>query len=165
MPEYIGLRTRVEVGKAYALDGFGAFHFEPYQGNGDNCDDCAFKDVDFPCERFACDESERDDGLNLYAVKIPGDTVPDGVERVELETRKKLSPFVSDTVDVKLLPRLRALYAESLELEEQAATYKEQARACASAAKSKLAQLYEIINKGQTPEALFEETERVRKGN
>ena len=165
MPEYIGLRTRVEVGKAYALDGFGAFHFEPYQGSGENCDDCAFKNVDFPCERFACDSSERDDGLDLYAVKIPGDTVPDGVERVELETRKNLSPFVSDTVDVKLLPRLRALYAESLELEEQAATYKEQARACASAAKSKLAQLYEIINKGQTPEALFEEAERVRKGN
>ena len=162
MPEYIGLKTRVEVGKAYALDGFGAFHFEPYQGNGENCDDCAFKDVDFPCERFACDSAERDDGLDLYAVRVPGDTVPDGVERVELEP---LSPFVPDTVDVKLLPRLRALYAESLELEEQAATYKEQARACASAAKSKLAQLYEIINKGQTPEALFEEAERVRKGN
>ena len=165
MPEYIGLRTRVEVGKAYALDGFGAFHFEPYQGNGENCDDCAFKNVDFPCERFACDSSERDDGLDLYAVKVPGETVPDGVERVELENKNNLSPFVSDTVDVKLLPRLRALYAESLELEEQAATYKEQARACASAAKSKLAQLYEIINKGQTPEALFEEAERVRKGN
>ena len=97
MPEYIGLKTRVEVGKAYALDGFGAFHFEPYQGNGENCDDCAFKDVDFPCERFACDSAERDDGLDLYAVKVPGDTVPDGVERVELETRKNLSPFVSDT--------------------------------------------------------------------
>lgn len=165
MPEYIGLKTRVEVGKAYALDGFGAFHFEPYQGNGENCDDCAFKDVDFPCERFACDSSERDDGLDLYAVKVPGETVPDGVERVALS--KELSPLhiVPDTVDVKLLPRLRALYAESLELEEQAATYKEQARACASAAKSKLAQLYEIINKGQTPEALFEEAERVRKGN
>ena len=163
MPEYIGLKTRVEVGKAYALDGFGAFHFEPYQGNGENCDDCAFKDVDFPCERFACDSAERDDGLDLYAVKIPGETVPDGVERVEAPFSPL--PHVPDTVDVKLLPRLRALYAESLELEEQAATYKEQARACASAAKSKLAQLYEIINKGQTPEALFEEAERVRKGN
>ena len=165
MPEYIGLKTRVEVGKAYALDGFGAFHFEPYQGNGENCDDCAFKDVDFPCERFACDSAERDDGLDLYAVKVPGDTIPDGVERVALS--KELSPLhlVPDTVDVKLLPRLRALYAESLELEEQAATYQEQARASASAAKSKLAQLYEIINKGQTPEALFEEAERVRKSN
>lgn len=163
MPEYIGLRTRVEVGKAYALDGFGAFHFEPYQGTGENCDDCAFKNVDFPCERFACDSSERDDGLDLYAVKVPGETVPDDVERVELS--KALYPLPHVPVDVKLLPRLRALYAESLELEEQAATYKEQARACASAAKSKLAQLYEIINKGQTPEALFEEVERVRKGN
>lgn len=170
MPEYVGLKTKVEIGKVYALDGFGAFHFEPTPPDSTNCDCCAFKDADFPCERFACDADERADGASLYAVKVPGDYVPDEAVRVDspLMIRGKpviAHPFPVDTIDARLLPRLQELYAESLELDDKAAALKEEAKECAAAAKNKLAQIYEIISKGQTPEALFEEAARVSKGN